>query len=59
MVSAEVTLLGTERKQLRSLSIGQREEGSLSFAELLHMVAQAVPDMRVRFTTSNPRGYDQ
>lgn len=33
---------------------GKKEEGKVSFAELLRMVAQAVPDMRVRFTTSNP-----
>jgi MiaB/RimO family radical SAM methylthiotransferase len=50
----EVTLLGQNVNSYGLSPSGKREEGSLSFAELLHMVAQAVPDMRVRFTTSNP-----
>mgnify|MGYP000261063141 CR=1 FL=1 len=50
----EVTLLGQNVNSYGLSPSGKREEGSLSFAQLLHMVAQAVPDMRVRFTTSNP-----
>ena len=50
----EVTLLGQNVNSYGLSPSGKREEGSFSFAELLHMVAQAVPDMRVRFTTSNP-----
>ena len=50
----EVTLLGQNVNSYGLSPSGKREEDSLSFAELLHMVAQAVPDMRVRFTTSNP-----
>ena len=50
----EVTLLGQNVNSYGLSPSGKREEGSLSFAQLLHMVAQAVPNMRVRFTTSNP-----
>ena len=50
----EVTLLGQNVNSYGLSPSGKREEGALTFAELLHKVAQAVPGMRVRFTTSNP-----
>ena len=50
----EVTLLGQNVNSYGLSPSGKKEEGKVSFAELLRMVAQAVPDMRVRFTTSNP-----
>lgn len=63
----EVTLLGQNVNSYGLLPNGKRpdngiiveEEGGkelhvCSFAELLRKVAEAVPDMRVRFTTSNP-----
>lgn len=50
----EVTLLGQNVNSYGLTSAGKRIEGGCSFAELLHKVAQSVPDMRVRFTTSNP-----
>ena len=50
----EVTLLGQNVNSYGLSPSGKREPGSTSFAELLRMVARAVPDMRVRFTTSNP-----
>ena len=50
----EVTLLGQNVNSYGLSPSGKREEGSTSFAQLLRMVAQAVPAMRVRFTTSNP-----
>ncbi len=50
----EVTLLGQNVNSYGLSPSGKREEGSVSFAQLLRMVAKAVPQMRVRFTTSNP-----
>ena len=63
----EVTLLGQNVNSNGLLPNGRRPENGViieeeggkelhvcSFAELLKRVAQAVPDMRVRFTTSNP-----
>ena len=50
----EVTLLGQNVNSYGLSPSGKREEGSVSFAQLLRMVAESVPDMRVRFTTSNP-----
>lgn len=50
----EVTLLGQNVNSYGLSPSGKREEGSTSFAQLLRTVAQSVPDMRVRFTTSNP-----
>ena len=49
----EVTLLG---QNVNSYGLGtkSKEQGASSFAELLHLVAREVPEMRVRFTTSNP-----
>ena len=46
----EVTLLG---QNVNSYKAPQGEEAS--FPALLRMVAQAVPEMRVRFTTSHPK----
>ena len=63
----EVTLLGQNVNSYGLLPNGRRPENGViieeeggkelhvcSFAELLKRVSQAVPDMRVRFTTSNP-----
>ena len=63
----EVTLLGQNVNSYGLLPNGKRPETGIiieeeggkelyvcSFAELLRKVAEAVPDMRVRFTTSNP-----
>ena len=50
----EVTLLGQNVNSYGLLPNGQRPEEGTSFAELLRKVARSVPDMRVRFTTSNP-----
>ena len=50
----EVTLLGQNVNSYGLLPNGKRPENGTSFAELLRRVAQSVPDMRVRFTTSNP-----
>ena len=51
----EVTLLG----QNVNSYLGQQVDGStsrqVSFPELLRLVAQEVPQMRVRFTTSHPK----
>ena len=52
----EVTLLGQNVNSYGlPTPVNQGQQGRLeSFAELLREVARAVPDMRVRFTTSNP-----
>ena len=63
----EVTLLGQNVNSYGLLPNGKRPENGIiieeeggkelhvcSFAELLRKVAETVPDMRVRFTTSNP-----
>ena len=50
----EVTLLGQNVNSYGLLPNGSRTENGTSFAELLRTVAHEVPDMRVRFTTSNP-----
>lgn len=63
----EVTLLGQNVNSYGLLPNGKRPENGIiieeeggkelyvcSFAKLLRKVAEAVPDMRVRFTTSNP-----
>ena len=50
----EGTLLGQNVNSYGLTPAGKRIEGGCSFAELLRKVAQSVPDMRVRFTTSNP-----
>ena len=49
----EVTLLGQNVNSYKSLPNGERLEGA--FPELLRLVAEAVPEMRVRFTTSHPK----
>ena len=43
----EVTLLGQ--------NVNSWQAGELDFADLLEMVAEAVPDMRIRFTPSHPK----
>lgn len=48
----EVTLLG---QNVNSYSYVDVEGKTVGFAELLAMVAEAVPDMRIRFTTSHPK----
>ena len=50
----EVTLLGQNVNSYGLLPNGKRPENGTSFAQRLRKVAQAVPAMRVRFTTSNP-----
>ena len=50
----EVTLLGQNVNSYGLLPNGSRPENGTSFAQLLRTVAHEVPDMRVRFTTSNP-----
>jgi tRNA-2-methylthio-N6-dimethylallyladenosine synthase len=50
----EVTLLGQNVNSYGLSPSGKHEQGKTSFAELLYKVAKTVPDMRVRFTTSNP-----
>ncbi len=48
----EVTLLG---QNVNSYSYTDTQGNNINFARLLAMVAQAAPDMRVRFTTSHPK----
>ena len=48
----EVTLLG---QNVNSYSYTDEDGNTTDFATLLAMVADAVPDMRVRFTTSHPK----
>ena len=43
----EVTLLGQ--------NVNSWKAGELDFADLLEIVAEAVPEMRIRFTTSHPK----
>ena len=50
----EVTLLGQNVNSYGLSPAGRPVEGGTSFAQLLRLVAREVPDMRVRFTTSNP-----
>ena len=50
----EVTLLGQNVNSYGLSPAGKRLPGSTSFAELLRLVAREAPQMRVRFTTSNP-----
>jgi len=47
----EVTLLG---QNVNSYSV-QRGDEQIAFPQLLRMVAETVPEMRVRFTTSHPK----
>jgi tRNA-2-methylthio-N6-dimethylallyladenosine synthase len=50
----EVTLLGQNVNSYGLSPSGKPLPNGTSFAELLRKVAKAVPEMRVRFTTSNP-----
>lgn len=51
----EATLLGQNVNSYRY----RTEDGTeVGFAELLGMVAEAAPDMRIRFTTSHPKDMD-
>ena len=50
----EVTLLGQNVNSYGLSPSGKPLPDGTSFAELLRKVAKAVPEMRVRFTTSNP-----
>ena len=50
----EVTLLGQNVNSYRSQESGDRSQ-EINFPELLRMVAEEVPEMRVRFTTSHPK----
>ena len=47
----EVTLLGQNVNSYQY----KIEDSSINFPSLLRMVAQAVPEMRIRFTTSHPK----
>ena len=47
----EVTLLGQNVNSYNYVENGE----AVDFASLLSMVAEAVPDMRIRFTTSHPK----
>ena len=54
----EVTLLGQNvNSYIGQLDNGQMDNGQciIRFPELLNRVAEAVPEMRVRFTTSHPK----
>ncbi len=52
----EVTLLGQNVNSYRGVRHeGERETAEVAFPELLHTVAETVPDMRIRFTTSHPK----
>ena len=52
----EVTLLGQNVNSYRYTSVDQAgEEHVVNFPELLRSIAQLVPDMRIRFTTSHPK----
>lgn len=48
----EVTLLG---QNVNSYSYSSADEKNVDFPALLAMVAEAAPDMRIRFTTSHPK----
>ena len=51
----EVTLLG---QNVNSYGWSDESGGKISFAELLEMVAQIDPHLRVRFSTSHPKDID-
>ena len=51
----EVTLLGQNVNSYRKEWEGQAQQATVTFDRLLRMVAEAVPEMRVRFTTSHPK----
>ena len=45
----------TEKKSFSNLSSPTGGQGAVTFADLLEMVAQISPDLRVRFSTSHPK----
>lgn len=49
----EVTLLGQNVDSYKYKS--EEKEGNVNFAELLALVAQVHPDLRIRFSTSHPK----
>ena len=51
----EVTLLGQNVNSYRYMSSVGDTVKVVDFADLLEIVADAVPDMRIRFTTSHPK----
>ena len=51
----EVTLLGQNVNSYKGQDCDGREGEWVTFPALLRLVARAVPDMRVRFTTSHPK----
>ncbi len=51
----EVTLLGQNVNSYKYLSSDSETVKVVDFADLLELVAEAVPDMRIRFTTSHPK----
>ena len=55
----EVTLLGQNvnsyQKEVEVFRSSKKELEVISFADLLRMVAEEVPEMRIRFTTSHPK----
>ena len=51
----EVTLLGQNVNSYRF----DNNNITVSFPDLLHLVAEAAPEMRIRFTTSHPRDMDR
>lgn len=51
----EVTLLGQNVNSYKWIKEGETEENAINFAQLLRLVARAVPGMRIRFSTSHPK----
>ena len=52
----EVTLLG---QNVNSYIYDDGQGGKIDFPQLLKMVAEAAPDMRIRFTTSHPKDMNE
>ncbi|MBO7538419.1 MAG: tRNA (N6-isopentenyl adenosine(37)-C2)-methylthiotransferase MiaB [Prevotella sp.] len=51
----EVTLLGQNVNSYRREGLRREGEEEISFPQLLKLVAEEAPEMRVRFTTSHPK----
>ena len=51
----EVTLLGQNVNSYKGRQEARGESQEVGFADLLRIIAEAVPDMRIRFTTSHPK----
>ena len=51
----EVTLLGQNVNSYRSIETIDAIETTIDFPKLLRRVAEAAPEMRIRFTTSHPK----